>query len=136
MACGETMPVSLLPVRSLIFESWGSWQPPHSAVLTKKVLKLSSVGTARAKVPAVRRYVVRQGSPMLTLTHSTTEDVPLRVRVAMCSVCHGGKIICAFHPDKPLAHDGCEDPGMPCPRCTMTVHNGPRARVGDIASAD
>jgi hypothetical protein len=34
-----------------------------------------------------------------------------------CSSCHGGHIVCAFHPDQPLGHGGCEDFGMPCLNC-------------------
>ena len=49
-------------------------------------------------------------------------DVPVRDHAdqpTVCRICAGGKIICAHHPTSPLAHDGCESPGMPCPRCAM-----------------
>jgi hypothetical protein len=46
-------------------------------------------------------------------------DREVLVQPTTCDICAGGKIICAYHPTKPLGHDGCEDPGLPCPRCTI-----------------
>jgi hypothetical protein len=66
---------------------------------------------------------------MVTLSCLTAEDVLVRVTVSVCFACQGGKIICAFHPEKPLGHDGCEDFGMPCPSCSREGKTGERREV-------
>ncbi len=48
-------------------------------------------------------------------------DLLPRVAVVACAVCDDSRIVCAYHPNQPLGHDGCEDPGMPCPTCSSTA---------------
>jgi hypothetical protein len=51
-------------------------------------------------------------------------DPEPRTKPTVCPLCHGGNIMCAYHA-VPLGHDGCEDPGMPCPRCAMKPKPAP-----------
>jgi hypothetical protein len=55
---------------------------------------------------------------MVTMSYPTAEDVLVRVTLCVYFACQGGKITCAFHIDKPLGHDGCDDVGMPCTGCS------------------
>ena len=34
-----------------------------------------------------------------------------------CPTCLGTNWVCESHPDKPMGHDECTDPGMPCETC-------------------